>query len=153
MTPGPISNRITRIKAGNDPQCLGRLPSGFAILANQQPGPICGCCMLLPDPTPASVNDLAAAERSAFMTDLVLLGDAVLRATGAERINYLILCNQVPELHGHVVPRFADEDPVKRKMGPFEAYDFAGARKADALGPDRALFESIQHALERLLAR
>ena len=121
--------------------------------------------MLLPDipddlllgapcsPTPANLNELPAPARAAFLADVALLGDAVIAATGCDRLNYLILCNQVPELHGHVVPRFAGEDPVKRQMGPFEAYDFAGARKADALGPDRALFESIQHALERLLAR
>ena len=152
MPPGPITNRINRIKAGDDPQCLARMASGYAILANQQPGPIVVCCMILPDPTPASVNDLPALQRADFMADLVLLGDAVLRATGAERINYLILCNQVPELHGHVVPRFADEDPVKRKLGPFEAYDFAGSRKADALGPDRDLFDRLQRALQDLMA-
>ena len=47
--------------------------------------------MLLPDPGASSVNDLNEGARAAFMTDFVRLGDAVLAATGAERINYLIL--------------------------------------------------------------
>lgn len=146
-TPGPISNRAERLRRGEDPQLIARLASGWAILANQQPGPITGCCMLIPDPVVSSVNDLDAPARAAFMTDLVLLGDAVLAATGAERINYLILCNQVPELHGHVVPRFATEDPEKRRLGPFEAYDFPNARRADAAGEDAALLGRLRSAL------
>lgn len=146
-TPGPISNRAERLRRGEDPQLIARLASGWAILANQQPGPITGCCMLIPDPVVSSVNDLDAPARAAFMTDLVLLGDAVLAATGAERINYLILCNQVPELHGHVVPRFATEDPEKRRLGPFEAYDFPNARRVDAAGEDAALLGRLRSAL------
>jgi len=144
-----ITNRVARIERGEDPQLIGRLPSGYAILANQQPEPLTGCCMLLPSPTAPSVNELEPEARARFMTDLVLLGDAVLDATGAERINYLILCNQVTELHGHVVPRFTSEDPELRKRGPFEAYDFPGARRADAEGRDSELLGRLRDALAR----
>jgi diadenosine tetraphosphate (Ap4A) HIT family hydrolase len=139
MTAGAISQRVARLRAGDDPQCLLRLPSGWAILGKHQPEPVLGCCMLLPDPVVPSPNHLGERERGAFFTDLVRLGDAVLEVTGAERCNYLVLCNQVPELHGHVVPRFANEDPRQRLLGPFEAYDFGSARIADALGRDREL--------------
>ncbi len=144
---GPIANRVARIVRGEDPQMLARMPSGWAILSNQQPDAINGCCMLLPDPVVSSVNDLDPGGRAAFMADFVTLGDAILEATGCERINYLILCNQVPELHGHCVPRFASEDPSKRKLGPFEAYDFANARRADAAGSDSELFGRLREAL------
>lgn len=148
---GPIANRVARIVRGEDPQMLAKMPSGWAILSNQQPGPITGCCMLLPDPVVSSVNDLDAEARAKFMADFVTLGDAILEATGCERINYLILCNQVPELHGHCVPRFAGEDAELRKQGPFEAYDFANARRADAAGQDAELFGRIQTALKKRL--
>ncbi|RMH31349.1 MAG: hypothetical protein D6692_00535 [Planctomycetota bacterium] len=148
--PGPIANRVQRILRGEDPQLIARMSSGWAILANQQPNAINGCCMLLPDPVVSSVNDLSPEGRAAFMTDFVLLGDAVLAATGAERINYLILCNQVPELHGHAIPRFGTEDPDKRKLGPFEAYDFPKARKADAYGQDADLLARLKMALARV---
>ena len=149
-SPGPIANRVARIHRGEDPQLIARLPSGWAILGNQQPEAVTGCCMLLPDPVVPSVNDLDEATRAQFMLDFVRLGDAVLEATGSERINYLILCNQVEELHGHVIPRFSSEAPDARKLGPFEAYDFPGARRADAGegGPDRALLERLQRALD-----
>lgn len=145
MSKGPIANRIERIERGDDPQLIAKMPSGYAILANQQP--LEGCCMLLPTPVVAHANDLSAAARAAFMTDFIRLGDAVLAATDAERINYLILCNQVPELHAHAVPRFADEDPAKRLMDPFAAYDFAAARRAEPLGRDAALLERLRKAL------
>ncbi len=151
MAKAAISNRLERIRAGLDPELLGRLPSGFAILGKFQPAAIRGCCMLIPDPVVASPNDLSHTGRERFFSDLVLLGDAVLDATGAQRINYLVLCNQVPELHGHCVPRFANEDPALRLLGPFEAYDFAAAHVADARGEDRDLHAALSLALGRRL--
>ena len=134
-----ITARVDRCRSGNDPDLIARVPSGWAILGKYQPGPITGCCMLLPDPVVPSINDLDGADRTRFLEDFARLGDAVLEATGAERINYLMLCNIVPELHGHVVPRFAREDPEKRLVGPFEAYDFGASRVADGAGVDREL--------------
>ena len=151
MTANAISNRVARIRAGDDPECLARMPSGWAILGKYQPDAVRGACMLLPDPVVPSPNDLDPEARARFFSDLVLLGDAILEVTGAERINYLVLCNQVPELHGHCVPRFAEEDPEKRLMGPFEAYDFGSARVADARGQDLELHGALRAALERRL--
>jgi len=144
----PIADRVARIKAGDDPQFLAKLPSGYAILSNQQPEAVTGCCMLLPDPTPAHLNDLGIEQRSRFLLDLSLLGDAVQEATGCVRLNYLMLCNQVPWLHGHVVPRFAEEAPEMFRLDPFAAYDFPSARRADATGPDAELHTTLKAALE-----
>lgn len=150
--PGPISNRVERIKAGNDSELLAELPSGYAILGKYQPEPITGCCMLLPKAVVPSPNDLNETDRAQFFADLVLLGDAIMQVTGSDRINYLVLCNQVPELHGHCVPRFANEDPTKRMQGPFEAYDFGSSRIADANGDDQTLAQQLKEALSTLIA-
>ncbi len=151
-SPGPISNRVARIAAGNDPELIAEMPSGYAILGKYQPDAINGCCMLLPKAVVPSPNDLNHADRAQFFADLVLLGDAIMQVTGSDRINYLVLCNQVPELHGHCVPRFDAEDPTKRMQGPFEAYDFGAARIADANGMDNQLHENLKAALNALLA-
>ena len=147
---GPISRRVDQARRGEDPQLIARMPSGWAILNDQQPDAVTGACILLPDPVVSSVNELPLTDRTTFMADFVRLGDAVLAATGAERINYLILCNQVPELHGHVIPRFANEEPAARRLGPFDAYDFATARRADASdgGPDHDLLVRLKEALQ-----
>lgn len=146
---GPISQRVARCRRSDDPQVIARMPSGWAILGDRQPDAIVGCCTLLPDPVVASINDLDEAARARFMADFVRLGDAILAATGAERINYLIFCNQAPELHGHAIPRFANEDPDRRRLGPFEAYDFPNARAADPEGVDADLVVRLRAALER----
>lgn len=57
------------------------------------------------------------------MSDMALIGDALLQVTYAERINYEILGNSEPELHAHIFPRFADEPEEKRKM-PAWFYDW-----------------------------
>lgn len=148
----PIFNRVQRIKAGNDPELIAELPSGYAILGKYQPEPITGCCMLLPKAVVSSPNDLSKADRAQFFSDLVLLGDAIMQVTGSNRINYLVLCNQVPELHGHCVPRFESEDPTLRMQGPFEAYDFGNARVADAKGMDKDLHAKLKLAIQDLMS-
>jgi diadenosine tetraphosphate (Ap4A) HIT family hydrolase len=146
-----ISQRVERLRAGRDPFLLAKLSSGYAIFGKQQPTALRGCCMLLPDPVVASPNELAPAARAQFFADLVLLGDALLDATGAERVNYLVLCNQVPQLHGHCIPRFAHEDPRLRGMDPFAAYDFGAAPLADAEVEHRELLERLRQAMRARL--
>jgi diadenosine tetraphosphate (Ap4A) HIT family hydrolase len=68
-----------------------------------------GYCLLLADPVVASLNDLGADERVRFLSEMTLIGDALLEVTGASRINYEILGNAEPELHAHIFPRFRDE--------------------------------------------
>ncbi|MEZ5976155.1 MAG: hypothetical protein R3F17_06645 [Planctomycetota bacterium] len=150
MSAGAISARVARIEAGQDPALLATLESGYAIFGKFQPGPVRGACMLLPRRVVASPNDLDPGERRAFFADLVLIGDAILAVTGAERINYLVLCNQVPELHGHCIPRFASEDARLRLQGPFEAYDFGSAPEADPTGADAQLCAALRAELARL---
>ncbi len=144
-----ISARVRRIRAGEDPSLLLTLPSGHAVLNLNQPPAIRGCCLLLPDPVVGAVNDLAEPARQLFFADFARLGDAVLAVTGAERINYLILCNQVPELHGHCIPRFRAEDPQRRNLGPFEAYDFGTAPALDLDHGDRELHARLVAELQR----
>ena len=57
----------------------------------------------------ASLNDLSADARVQFLSEMTLIGDALLEVTGASRINYEILGNAEPELHAHIFPRFRDE--------------------------------------------
>ncbi|MFT5424087.1 MAG: diadenosine tetraphosphate (Ap4A) HIT family hydrolase [Phycisphaerales bacterium] len=162
----PIRVRVELCCAGQDPNLIARLPSGWAVLTDRQPDAIHGCCMLLPDfedsahntnnngehPAVGVLNDLAPQARAIFLTDLTRLGDAVLAATGAEHVNYLILCNAVPALHGHVVPRYTSEDPAKRRMDPLAAYDFPGSRPPDGAGnpKDAALVVRLREALKRI---
>lgn len=48
---------------------------------------------------------LSEEELLAFKRDVVRVGSAVKRITGAARVNYAVLGNATPHLHAHVIPR------------------------------------------------
>lgn len=49
--------------------------------------------------------------QSAFFTDVCRAGQAIAAAVGADKMNYLMLGNEQPHLHCHLIPRF-DGDPA-----------------------------------------
>ena len=104
-----------------------------------------GYCLLLPDPVVPDLNALTGAARSQFLEDMGRLGDAVLAATGAERINYEILGNVEPALHAHVIPRHASEDPALRTKAVW-LHDWATATAFDA-ATHNGLRERIARAI------
>jgi diadenosine tetraphosphate (Ap4A) HIT family hydrolase len=81
-----IAERVEGARQGTNATVICRLPSGWAVLGDVQFLP--GYCLLLPDPVVGSLNDLDEAGRAAFLRDMARLGDAILRVTSAERINY-----------------------------------------------------------------
>jgi len=124
-----IHRRVDALRAGHDPGFVARLASGWAVLGNPQVLP--GYCLLLPDPVVPTLNALKDAGRAAFLADMAALGDAVLAATGAVRINYAIFGNLDPALHAHVIPRYHDEPGRLRTAHPW-AYDWEAAPPFDA---------------------
>jgi diadenosine tetraphosphate (Ap4A) HIT family hydrolase len=130
-----IHRRVLRLRAGEDPGLIARMPAGWAVLGEQQF--LRGYALLLPDPVAGSFNALAPALRAQVMQDAAALGDALLAVTGAVRINYAIFGNLEPALHVHVVPRFADEPEALRTAHPW-AYDW-NAAPSDAAGSARLI--------------
>lgn len=104
-------DRISSAINGTNPMVMSELPGGFAAFGDTQFLP--GYSVLLPKREVASLNGLSISERTLFLTDMSLLGDAVLQATGAIRINYDILGNTDNFLHAHVFPRYQSEPPER----------------------------------------
>ncbi len=127
MTDNIIAQRVAQARSGDNPYVISKMASGWLVLGDVQPLP--GYCVLLADPIVPSVNELAAEDRATYMLDLVRAGDAVAAATGAEHLNYEILCNLAPALHAHVIPRFSWEEPDLRVKPPFMAYVWDEAEK------------------------
>jgi len=113
-----IHTQVVAAREGRDPRVIARLFSGWAVFGEQQF--VRGYTLLLPDPVVPNLNALGARERIAFLSDMSRLGDALLKVTGAARINYAIFGNQEPALHAHVIPRYADEPATL----PFERRAF-----------------------------
>jgi len=101
-----IHKWVEACRAGTEPSVIARLPSGWAVLGQRQV--LAGYSLLLPDPVVPHLNALSAPERDRFLADLGRLGDAVLAATGALRINYAIYGNLDPD-HIEEVVRKADK--------------------------------------------
>lgn len=120
-----ITERVAQARNSTNDKVICRMASGWAVMGDVQFLP--GYCLLLPDPVVASLNDLDTEARTAYLLDMALLGDAVLQATGALRMNYEILGNSEPELHCHIFPRYASEPDEKRKM-PAWFYDWKNAQ-------------------------
>ncbi|MBL8268528.1 HIT family protein [Steroidobacter sp.] len=141
-----IHRLVENCRRGDDPSVVARLRSGWAVMGQRQV--LAGYCLLLPDPVVPHLNALASAERDLFLSELGLLGEAVLAATGALRINYAIFGNVEPALHAHVHPRFTDEPVAMRTNNPW-GYDWQQAPAFDAQvhGPLRDL---IRQQLLRL---
>jgi len=121
--PTAIHKLVEDARAGG-PCVIARMASGWAVMGQKQVLP--GYCLLVPDPVVPDLNALAPYARDRFMCDLGRLGEAVLRATNAVRINYAIFGNLEPALHAHVHPRYADEPVELRTQNPW-AYDWSAA--------------------------
>jgi diadenosine tetraphosphate (Ap4A) HIT family hydrolase len=109
-----------------DPRVIARLASGWVIFGERQF--VRGYSLLVPDPVVAGINSLGGQERTQFLADMTLVGDALLAVTAALRINYAIFGNLEPALHAHIVPRYADEPQALRAQHPW-AYDWNAAQK------------------------
>jgi diadenosine tetraphosphate (Ap4A) HIT family hydrolase len=140
-----IHTQVIAAREGRDPRVIARLFSGWAVFGEQQF--VRGYVLLLPDPVVPNLNALGARERIAFLSDMSRLGDALLKVTGAARINYAIFGNREPALHAHVIPRYADEPEALRAAQPW-AYDWSRAPVFE-----RAAFQELASSLLRELTR
>jgi diadenosine tetraphosphate (Ap4A) HIT family hydrolase len=102
-----IPERIETAREGTNLTVICHVPSGWVVLCDMQY--LRGYCILLADPVVSSLNDLSLEQRTQYLSDMALVGDALLNVTGAIRINYAIMGNSDPFLHAHIVPRYASE--------------------------------------------
>lgn len=138
-----VHRRVEEARIGTNPAVIARMDSGWAVLGDKQV--VRGYSLLLPDPVVPGLNDLGREERSRFLLDMALLGDAILEVTGAELINYEILGNWEPALHAHVAPRY-EWEPRERRRAPIWFYDWD---EATPFSPerDRRLIDEIAGAI------
>ena len=141
----PIHRQVNDAREGREPRVITRLFSGWALFGERQF--VRGYVLLMPDPVVPTLNALGTKERTQFLIDMTRVGDALLKATGAVRINYAIFGNQDPALHAHVIPRYLDEPEKYRTAHPW-TYDWEAAPAFD-----RASFAELAETLRRELTR
>ncbi len=144
--PTLIHQRVRAAQEGNNPAVICRMPSGWAVLGDQQFIP--GYSLLLPDPVVADLNALMGQQRDQYLSDMALIGDALLEVTDAYRINYEILGNTEPALHAHIFPRYRSEPEGPRSVPVWAGYaDEELASRPLDLVRDRSLIENIAAAI------
>lgn len=114
-----IHQRVESARQGGNPYVICRMPSGWAVLGDYQF--IRGYALLLPDPVVPDLNHLTMPARAQYLSDMVLIGDALLACTDSHRINYSILGNTDAALHAHIFPRYMNE-PERYRVGPVWHY-------------------------------
>ena len=140
-----IHAQVIAAREGREPRVIARLFSGWAVFGERQF--VRGYALLLPDPVVPNLNALGFRDRVAFLGDMTRLGDALLKMTGAVRINYAMFGNQEPALHAHVIPRYQDEPQALRTEQPW-AYDWSVAPAFE-----RSSCEELAASLLRELTR
>lgn len=139
-----IEERVALAREGKNPYVITKLKSGWVVIGDVQP--LDGYCVLLSDPVVADLTDLTEEQRAQYCLDMARVGDALLKATSAYRINYEILGNSEPALHAHIVPRYLSEPDEKRKFSPFASYNWKISRKFDPL-TDKNFIDQMRELL------
>jgi diadenosine tetraphosphate (Ap4A) HIT family hydrolase len=106
-------DRIGSAAKGLNPMVIARMKSGFAVIGDTQFLP--GYCVLLAYPQVKCLNDLTVTQRSDFLLDMSLLGDAIIKVCNPLKVNYSILGNTDDFLHAHIFPRYNWEEETRRK--------------------------------------
>lgn len=149
------TDRIGAAEAGANPMVISRLPSGYAVMGDTQFLP--GYCVLLASPRVNHLSDLRLPDRTTFLRDMSLVGEAIEQVCaldGLRRMNYEILGNTDEYLHAHLFPRYGWE-PKERIGQPVFLYPRESWTSPDYHYDDArhgSLRSAIRDALERLLA-
>ena len=140
-----IAERFASLERGENPLMIGRMRSGFAVMADSQYLP--GYCLLLAHPQVGQLNDLSVDKQAEFLADMAALGGAVREATGCRRINYGIYGNVDPFLHVHVVPRYKWEPADTATLPPLSIPEDLRSSIRYEAGRDDALRDRIRELL------
>jgi diadenosine tetraphosphate (Ap4A) HIT family hydrolase len=148
--PTLIHVRVRDAQKGDNPTVICQMPSGWAVIGDRQFMP--GYSLLLPDPVVPDLNVLTGEHRSQYLSDMTVIGDALLEITDAYRINYEILGNTEPALHAHIFPRYLSEPEGPRSVPVWVGYTREEnlSRPLD-LERDRKLMENLAAAIQRRL--
>ena len=148
--PTLIHQRVRAAHEGNNPYVICKMPSGWAVLGDQQF--ISGYSLLLSDPVAPDLNHLNEQSRLQFLRDMTLIGDALLAVTDAFRMNYEILGNDERALHAHIFPRYMSEPEERRRYPVWMAYtkEERDSRPFD-ISRDKEFMERIAYIINQKL--
>ena len=138
-------DRIGSCVSGENPTVIVKMRSGFAVMADNQFLP--GYCILLRYPRAGSLAELSLQERSEFLLDTTLIGDAIEEVCKPRRVNYSTLMNTDPFVHTHIEARY-DWESEEYKYRPSWTYP-----EAERYQKQYEFSEETHGALRKQLAK
>jgi diadenosine tetraphosphate (Ap4A) HIT family hydrolase len=104
----PFCQRLAQLESQPDEDLLWLFPHSVALLGPWQYYK--GHCILVARRHATELNQLSPNVRHAYFEEMCCLARAIEDAFHPLKLNYELLGNQVPHLHWHLFPRYA-EDP------------------------------------------
>lgn len=98
-----ICRRIEKIKQGKNPYFVKELETGYVVLGDYQY--FKGYTIFLCKEHKSELFELEENFRNKYMSEMVLVAEAVSKAFGADKMNYECLGNGDAHLHWHLFPR------------------------------------------------
>ncbi|MGN1131148.1 MAG: HIT family protein [Ruminococcus sp.] len=110
-----ICDRINMIKSGENPYFVKELETGYVVIGDNQH--FYGYTLFLLKEHKTELFQLDPQNKLKFLNEMSLVGEAVYKAFGAEKMNYELLGNGDAHVHWHLFPR---------KTGDIENYGNKG---------------------------
>lgn len=115
----PLCRTVEAIRDGDRAALIAELDETYALLGENQGSR--GWCVLILKQHAEHLADLDPPRQQRIWSDVARVAGAIRRAFphsgrggGPPRINYECLCNLVPHIHWHLIPRHADDpEPAK----------------------------------------
>src|SRR6478735_8284763 len=124
----PLCDKLNQIQQLPADQLVWQFPHSIAILGPWQY--YTGYCVLIARTHATELHQLPAAERAAFLDEMVVLSHAIATAFQPRKLNCESLGNQVPHLHWHLFPRrYDDPEALKPVWVGFERAEQNAAEK------------------------
>ncbi len=102
-----ICDRIKMIKEKQNPYFVRELETGYVVIGDYQH--FVGYTLFLCKEHKSELFELEHAKKVKFLEEMSIVGEAVSKAFGAEKINYELLGNGDSHLHWHLFPRVSGD--------------------------------------------
>lgn len=109
-----LCRKIGSLPQAASPDCIFEFPQSVLFLGPWQY--YRGYCVLVARWHATELSQLAPQDRHAHLEEMCLAARAIEDAFRPKKMNYELLGNQVPHLHWHLVPRYADDPDFKHPI-------------------------------------
>lgn len=140
-----ICDRISLIRADNNPFFVEELETGFVVIGDYQF--FNGYTLFLCKEHKRELHELEPKFRKTYLWEMSLVAEAVFKAFRPKKLNYELLGNTDHHMHWHIFPRHEDDPLPNRTVWTIDKE----MRTAELAKPDSKELNGLVVALKRSL--